>query len=328
MTNNRGLRVATVTVAAAMLVAIFAHGVSAQPETATAVVVNTDGDGLNLREAPGLDAAVLTVMPEGATVDVLATDIYDISGRSWSEVSYEGLVGYSASAYLLIQPVEEAPAPEAPSVPENPTSVSTADLWWLAMQATVSGTGGDGLNLRAEPGLDAWVITGLPEGAPLAVVGAVHYDWAGNAWYQVDVDGTVGWVYGAYVQRTDAAIGAATAAEALGYLGAPYVWAGTTPDGFDCSGFTYFIVNQVLGNDFPRAIYEQVERGEYVAIEDLQVGDLVFHQNTFEAGLSHVGIYIGNGEFISAVDEDDGVAIRNLWDSYWIERYFTARRVR
>jgi cell wall-associated NlpC family hydrolase len=71
----------------------------------------------------------------------------------------------------------------------------------------------------------------------------------------------------------------------------------------------------------------QVTIGSYVDANDLQVGDLVFQQNTYQWGLSHAGIYIGNGQFISAENESVGVAIGNLWDSYWGPRYYTARRI-
>jgi cell wall-associated NlpC family hydrolase len=71
----------------------------------------------------------------------------------------------------------------------------------------------------------------------------------------------------------------------------------------------------------------QVSSGTYVDANALQPGDLVFQQNTYQWGLSHVGIYIGNGQFINAANESTGVTISSLWDSYWGPRYCTARRI-
>jgi cell wall-associated NlpC family hydrolase len=123
-------------------------------------------------------------------------------------------------------------------------------------------------------------------------------------------------------------IGQQIAAEAMKYLGAPYVWGGTSPSGFDCSGFVYYVVNQVLGdNSFPRSMGDQVLAGIPVGPNDLQPGDLVFQQNTYQWGLSHAGIYIGNGQFINAGNESTGVTISDLWDNYWGQRFLTARRI-
>jgi len=122
-------------------------------------------------------------------------------------------------------------------------------------------------------------------------------------------------------------IGQQIAAEAMKYLGTPYVWGGTSPSGFDCSGFVYYVVNQVIGGGFSRSMSAQVLAGSPVDPSDLQPGDLVFQQNTYQWGLSHAGIYIGNGQFINAENEGTGVTISDLWDNYWGPRFLTARRI-
>lgn len=108
--------------------------------------------------------------------------------------------------------------------------------------------------------------------------------------------------------------------------GAPYLYAGTTPDGFDCSGFVYFVFTSA-GSSISRDIWEQYQAGSHPGRSQLQPGDLVFFENTYVDGLSHNGIYLGNGRFIHAVDEDTGVAVSSLTDDYWATRWFGATRI-
>ncbi|RKN85734.1 C40 family peptidase [Paenibacillus ginsengarvi] len=107
-------------------------------------------------------------------------------------------------------------------------------------------------------------------------------------------------------------------------LGAKYKTAGTTPKGFDCSGFTMFIFNQ-LGIELPHQSKSQNTKGFWVDKKDLRPGDLVFF-NTDGQGISHVGIYLGNDEFIHSAT-DDGVVKSKLSDKYYKTRYVSARRV-
>ncbi len=109
------------------------------------------------------------------------------------------------------------------------------------------------------------------------------------------------------------------------YLGVPYLWAGTTPAGFDCSGFTQYVFRQ-HGIQLNRTTLDQYKQGVYVSRNALQPGDLVFFQNTYRPGISHVGIYVGDGNFIHA-SSSQGVVITALSNSYWSPKYYGARRI-
>jgi peptidoglycan DL-endopeptidase LytE len=101
------------------------------------------------------------------------------------------------------------------------------------------------------------------------------------------------------------------------YIGSPYAWGGTSPSGFDCSGFIYYVFNQA-GTSISRTNTE----GYYsrsTAISNPKPGDLVFFKNTYKAGISHMGIYVGNGEFLHA--SDSGVVVTKLSNSYWSPRF-------
>jgi peptidoglycan endopeptidase LytE len=113
---------------------------------------------------------------------------------------------------------------------------------------------------------------------------------------------------------------------AMQFQGSRYVFGGTTPSGFDCSGFVYYVVNR-SGKSLSRGMWGQYNAGFHPGRGELQPGDIVFFQNTYMAGLSHNGIYIGGGQFIHASDERSGVKISSLSESYWASRWFGATRV-
>jgi cell wall-associated NlpC family hydrolase len=114
---------------------------------------------------------------------------------------------------------------------------------------------------------------------------------------------------------------------ALGYVGYPYVWAGNTPAGFDCSGFTQYVIMNTIGIDIGHGTAGQTGYGAPVDWDAWQPGDLVFFANTSDAGISHVGIYIGDGQFVHAENESTGVTISSLYSDYYSGHYYGAYRI-
>lgn len=115
------------------------------------------------------------------------------------------------------------------------------------------------------------------------------------------------------------------------FLGVPYVWGGSSPNGFDCSGFVQYVYNR-CGYYISRTAQPQYSDGYYVSYSDLQPGDLVFFSATDGSaysssidGISHVGIYIGGGQFIHAGGSQ--VKITSLNDDWYSPKYWGACRI-
>ena len=120
--------------------------------------------------------------------------------------------------------------------------------------------------------------------------------------------------------------GAQILAEAQKYLGTPYLSGGASPAGFDCSGFVYYVLKQ-LGYSPSRTPAAQFNLGTNVSKDNLKIGDIVFFANTYISGISHVGIYAGNGQFIHSPNSRSTVSYSDLTSGYWANHYYGARRV-
>ena len=128
------------------------------------------------------------------------------------------------------------------------------------------------------------------------------------------------------VESTSKTTGSAVVEYAKKFLGKKYVSGGSSPEtGFDCSGFTCYVYKH-FGYTLNRVSTDQAQNGTKVDKSDLKLGDLVlFSQGSRSIG--HVGIYIGNNEFIHAANPQKGVIITSLSNSYYKTNYVTARRI-
>jgi cell wall-associated NlpC family hydrolase len=113
---------------------------------------------------------------------------------------------------------------------------------------------------------------------------------------------------------------------AMQYLGYRYVYGGSSPRGFDCSGLVYYVYHTRMGMAVGRDTDAQLGSGTRVTRANLQPGDILIFANTYKAGPSHAGIYIGGGRFIHAENESTGVVISSLSTSYWANHYYSAVR--
>jgi cell wall-associated NlpC family hydrolase len=118
------------------------------------------------------------------------------------------------------------------------------------------------------------------------------------------------------------------ASQALSYRGMPYIRGAQSPSrGFDCSGLIYYLLRQ-RGYNPPRTAAGLAGYGKPVSRKSIQPGDIVLFANTYKRGISHVGIYMGNGNFVHAARSGEGVRVDSLSSRYYAGKFWGARRVK
>jgi peptidoglycan endopeptidase LytF len=341
-----------------------------------AVVTNTDGDTINIREGAGVENAQVAEAHEGDTVSVLAGPKKDAKGKSWYKVTAPDGTGWISAAFL------EAKSSTTTSQPSSTTPKQVAKMTGFAR---VANTDGDPLRMRSAASKDGKVVTTLAADTTVAIKQGPLTDANGTVWYQVSASGLTGWVMGQYlaqasapakpaattkpatttkpavevkpaaadtkpvashvdtvkpkvvtavqpasqpaVQPSVAGRGDSIVSLAMKYVGYRYRYGGTTPNGFDCSGFVYYVYNKT-GVSLSRDMNVQWNSGTRISQANLQPGDILFWSNTYKRGLSHVGIYIGGGRFVHAENESTGVVVSSMNTAYWASRYSGAVRPR
>ena len=199
--------------------------------------------------------------------------------------------------------------------------------------------GGSTLNVRSGPGTTYSKVTTLSDGAVVSIVGI------DNGWYKIKTSsGATGYVSSEYMvtckdssgSRGDGTTAVAVASNssmgqqivdyAKQFLGVPYVYGGNGPNSFDCSGFTSYIYRH-FGYTLNRTASTQLSNGVAVSKSELQPGDLVFFRYNTSYPASHVGIYIGNGQFIHASTNKYQVQIDQLLTGHYANVYIAGRRI-
>lgn len=115
--------------------------------------------------------------------------------------------------------------------------------------------------------------------------------------------------------------------QGMSYLGIRYRFGGSSPEtGLDCSGLVQNVFRHAIGLDLPRTAREMASLGDKIGRQELKPGDLVFF-NTMRRAFSHVGIYVGDGQFLHAPSRGGGVRVEDMGSSYWAKRFNGARRL-
>lgn len=294
---------------AGLLLAVF----MVSPALAATGTVNTPGSSLRLRAGAGTNTAILTNLPHNTQLDLLE----DQANNGWYHVTYKGMVGYVSADYFIVSEVSSEPdVPDIPVSPSDTPADETDDSLYIKV---LRGP----LNVRTGPGTGYERVGRLSTGRTVKVLDSL------DGWYQIEA----GYVCGDYVREMDAAEalkpdkGQEIADYALQFLGYRYVYGGSSPEtGFDCSGFTTYIYKQ-FGYGLYRTASDQLQNGAAVSRDELLPGDLVLFRKNTSNPASHVGLYIGNGQFIHAATTTVGVIISSLSENYWSTGFVGGRRI-
>lgn len=279
-------------------------------ELKTGIGTVTAKSGLRLREKASSTASTICTAYYGDQVVIIRKT------GDWYLVNYNLHIGYMHADYITVK--------------EN----ADINLGSGSMDSYLT-------NVRSTPSTSSTVVDKLNCGEKVNVIGF------NNGWYKVRYDDITGYVRSDLVTLLEKPannqgtaksssgssnstgsstgnLGQKIANYAKTFVGYPYVYGGSSPSGFDCSGFVQYIYKQ-YGISLNRTATSQLKNGYSVSYADMKPGDIIYfgYGNT----ATHVGIYIGNGNFVHAENWSTGVVITSLSQSYYANRYLCTRRI-
>ncbi|MDK2563463.1 SH3 domain-containing protein [Romboutsia sedimentorum] len=289
------------------------------PSNGTKAVITTSA--LNIRSGPSTSYSVITKAYKGDRVEILE------SSNGWHKIKLSnGKIGWGSGSYISTSSNSGGSSDNETSIPSNGTKavVTTSTL-----------------NIRSGPSTSYSVITKVYKGDRVEILES------SNGWNKVKMSsGKIGWGSGAYISTSindgsnngsgndntenEESIpqdkGQAVIDLVKAQLGRPYAWGAEGPNSFDCSGLTYYVYGKV-GIKLPRVSRDQYNVGSSVNYSNLKPGDLLFSSTDGSGNITHVGIYIGNGEMIHSPKPGDVIQRTNINTSYWQNAHVGAKRV-
>ena len=283
-------------------VPVMALALSATASFANSNEGTVTADALNVRSGPSTSYSITTKLYKGDKVEILETS------NGWHKIkASNGKIGWVSGDYI---------------------KVSSGSTSQTSYKATVTA---DSLNVRKGAGTSYSVITKLSKGTVVDVL-----ESASNGWKKIKTsNGTIGWVSGSYLangvveQPSTPSTNKVQAVIDLAHkqLGKPYVWGAEGPNSFDCSGLIYYVYKNAAGITLPRTSSAQYSAGVAVSRSNLKAGDLIFSSTDGTGNITHVAIYVGDGQMIHAPRTGKNVEKVSINNSYWNKAYVGARRV-
>ncbi|PGZ07553.1 peptidase M24 [Bacillus cereus] len=288
-------------------------------QTGGTYVVNATS--LRVRTGPAAYHSVIGGVLNGTTLNVVGSE------NGWFKVNYQGKTGFVSSEFVKFVKGGTT-TPEQPKQPEQP-SQAIGDYYINA----------SALNVRSGEGTNYRIIGALPQGQKVQVISE------NSGWSKINYNGQTGYIGTRFLSKTpvggavdnkpndnqnnnqnnnnnnntnnNSGDSSSLLAYAKSMQGVPYVWGGTSANGVDCSGYIYHVYKK-----FGHNISRQSVAGYWSSLPQTsspQPGDLIYFKDTYKAGPSHMGIYLGGGSFIQSGDK--GVAIASLSNSYWSKHF-------
>ena len=289
-----------------------------------------------------------TMMPVAYAIPLHASVPLPSASSNLVSAAGSGLTSGAALCAALTPAAPDAMEAAVATVTRLEAEAKAKAAAQLTAAASSGKTLGDGVinasdvRLRSDANTSSSILATLSKGTAVTVL------TQSGSWYAVSYNGTNGYVAQQYVTLgtslpaedtgssaandnvssvPPSSSGSSAVSIAYQYLGVPYVYGGASPSGFDCSGFTMYVYNQ-LGISLPHGATPQLKYGTYVSRSELQPGDLVFFSDgSYPA--SHVGIYVGDDQFIHASSSTGNgycVCVSSLNTNYYSRNFVGGRR--